>query len=375
MSRWAGTAGGLIGGGWAKVHGDLRKLKGAVLFLPVFIALFFLATGCGGSREYSSQEFLMDTIVEITAYAGSEEEAREGTQAAFDKIKAIADLTDRFPEKGSAAYERSDVCRINTMAGIEPVQVSDAVLEMLVLSQKYYEITEGAFDVTVGPLMDLWGFGTKPAVPDAAAIREKLKLVGMDKMTIDPQKKTVYLARPGMAVDLGGIAKGYAAEAAAKVLRDRGISQAVINAGGNVVVLGGKKGKDRWKLGIQDPRNSGGLIGVLALKNKVAVTSGDYQRYFESGGKRYHHLLDPETGMPARGAISVTVVCDSSAVGDILSTALFVLGPEKGLELAESLQGVEAVFVSAGKEIDVTEGLRKEITLNPGEEYSYDPNR
>ena len=348
-----------------------RGFAAAVLSLLVV----FAAVGCGGPKEYTGQQFLMDTIVEITVYADSEETAREGALAAFDAIKAIGDLTDRFPEEGSAAYQRSEVCKINSLAGIRPVQVGDDVLNMVELSKQYNELTGGAFDITVGPLMALWGFGTKPAIPEESAIQQKLALVGMDKVIIDKEAKTVFLQDKGMSMDLGGIAKGYAAEKAVKILSDKGITQAVVNAGGNVIVLGSKNGKDQWKLGIQDPRDSNSTIGVLALKDQAAVTSGDYQRYFESGGNRYHHLLDPATGWPSRGLISVTVVCDSSTLGDILSTALFVLGPEKGLELAERLEGVDALFVSQDKEITVTSGLKEKVTVTPGEAYSYDPGR
>lgn len=328
--------------------------------------------GCTGHEEYSSQQFLMDTVVDITVYAHREETAREGVLAAFDEIKRIADLTDRFPEKGSRAYALSDVCKINSMAGIRPVKVSDDVLTMVELSQKYYNTTERAFDITVGPLMDLWGFGGKPSVPSDRDIRGKLALVGMDKVIVDRQAKTVFLARKGMSLDLGGIAKGYAAEKAGERLKKMGVSQGVINAGGNIIVLGSKTLVQPWKIGVQDPRDSNNLIGVLALQDQAAVTSGDYQRYFEKGGRRYHHLLDPATGKPAAKLISVTVVCDSSTEGDILSTALFVLGPDRGLELAEKME-VEAVFVSKDKVISVTSGLKDKITVTPGEDYTYDP--
>jgi len=350
-----------------------RRLFLAILCLVIVLPVSFLGFGCTGPQEYTGQQFLMDTVIEITVYGQGEETNREAVLAAFDAIKEVADRTDRFAQKGTAAFERSDVCRINSMAGLQQVKVSHDVMEMLLLSKKYYEITGGAFDVTVGPLMDLWGFGSDPAVPKEEVVREKLKLVGMDKVLLDAKNDTVFLTQKGMSIDLGGVAKGYAAEKAAKVIEEKGIKQAIINAGGNVVVLGGKTERDPWKLGIQDPRDSSSLIAVLGLRDKAAVTSGDYQRYFESGGKRYHHLLDPATGMPAREAISVTVVCDSSAVADILSTALFVLGPEKGMELSRNLEGVDVLFVSSDKRITVTPGMREAVTVDPGEAYSYDP--
>lgn len=345
-----------------------------VVLAVVLSAAFLLVSGCRAPIEYSSQQFMMDTVVEITVFADDRETCRDAVLDAFDVFKAVADLTNRFPEPGTAAFDRSDVCRINSMAGIAPVSVSQEVLEILVLSKEYSELSGGAFDVTVGPLMDLWGFGTAPAVPSQEEIRVAVSLVDTGKLVLNEQDRTAFLSQKGMSLDLGGIAKGYAAGKCAQVLRDKGITGAIINAGGNVVTLGGKGNGDPWKVGIQDPRDGGSLIGVLALKDQAAVTSGDYQRYFDSSGKRYHHLLDPATGMPADALISVTVVCDDAAKADLLSTALFVLGPEKGLEIVQRLEGVEAVFVSRDKKISVTPGLKEVIEVQTGKDYSYDSN-
>lgn len=336
--------------------------------------LLSVVSGCARQKEYSSQQFLMDTVVEITVFGATEEKAREGAAAAFDEIKRIADLTDRFAHPGSKAFSRSDVCRVNSMAGISPVMVSRDVLTMVELSQEYNKITGGAFDITVGPLMDLWSFSRQPSVPPEKLLRERLSLVGMDKVVIDKNGKSVFLTRKGMSLDLGAVAKGYAAEKAAGILKEKGITQGIINAGGNVVVLGKKGNETPWKLGIQNPRDGDSLIGVLDIHDQAVVTSGDYQRYFEKSGVRYHHLLDPSTGKPARDLISVTVVCDSSARADILSTALFVMGKEKGMELLSRLHGVEALFVSRDKEITVTPGLEDKIQVTPGKDFSYDPN-
>lgn len=340
----------------------------------VFLSMVFMAGGCSSEKEYSSQQFLMDTVIDITVSSGSQDKSRIAVETAFDEIKRIADLTDRFPLKGSRAYNVSDVCRVNDKAGLEPVQVGDDVLTMLELSKQYSKITGGAFDVTVGPLMDLWGFGSEQQkVPGDTLLGQKLSLVGMDKVHLDREEKTVYLSKRGMSIDLGGIAKGYAAEKAAQVLKEQGIDRGVVNAGGNVVVLGSKNRREPWRVGIQDPRNSNDLIGVLSLSGQAAVTSGDYQRFFEKNGVRYHHLLDPATGQPAREAISVTVVCDSSTRADILSTAFFVMGREQALDLANRLEGVEVIFVGPDKRITVSSGLKELVEITPGKDFSYDP--
>jgi thiamine biosynthesis lipoprotein len=362
-----------------KVRSVFFPGRGVSLFSPLVVVLAVVLSGtltlvswCDALTEYSGQQFMMDTVVEITVFADDRETGRDAVLEAFDAFKEVADLTDRFPEPGTAAFERSDVCRINSMAGIAPVRVSQEVMEMLKLSKEYSELSGGAFDVTVGPLMGLWGFGTAPAVPSKEEIWDAVSLVDTGRLVLNEQDRTAFLSQKGMSLDLGGIAKGYAAGKAAQALRDKGITGAIINAGGNVVTLGGKGHGDPWKVGIQDPRDGGSLIGVLALKDQAAVTSGDYQRYFDSGGKRYHHLLDPATGMPADALISVTVVCDDAAKADLLSTALFILGPEKGRELVQRLEGVEAVFVSRDKTISITPGLKEVVEVQAGEDYSYD---
>ena len=177
-----------------------------------------------------------------------------------------------------------------------------------------------------------------------------------------------------MVLDLGGIAKGYASEKATEVLRKNGISRAVINAGGNIYVLGEKGLFTPWKLGIQDPRSSSNIVGILHVKDSAAVTSGDYQRFFEKGGRRYHHILNPVTGFPADGLTSVTVVAASSTEADILSTALFVMGLEKGMALLEDNPHVQAVFVTESKKIILSQGLKDNVEIFTEGDYAYDSN-
>ena len=339
----------------------MRKL--CVTFLVLMIAL--TGTACTGSagQEVRVQDFYMDTIISIQAYGDDREELRAAVDEAMQEFARIQALTDRYPEPGTEAYRRSEICRINENAGVQPVPAGEDVLEMVRLSLEYGDRSGGAFNIAVGGLMDLWGFGKDgvPQVPAAAEIQDCLQRISLADVLLDEAAGTVYLAKTGMILDLGAVAKGYAAEKAAAKLREAGVEEALINAGGNIVTVGLKDGTDKWRIGIEDPRHGGEYLGVLLLEDESAVTSGDYQRNFTEGGVLYHHILDPGTGMPARGTVSVTVVSTDSCLADILSTTLFVLGPEKGLEFLEQVDGAEAVFVGPDGSIRVSPGLEGRV--------------
>ncbi len=348
-----------------------RRLAGMALIVALAVSVVY-AFFYDRTKEYLSEEFLMDTLVSIKTYGNDLDDLKKATEQAFTEMRRIEDLTDRFAEPGTPAYAASDVCRINEQAGKKAVTVSSDVFAMLELSQKYYTLTKGAFDVTIGPVVDVWGFG-KPdqKVPGADMLKGALALVNNNDMVLDKQNMTVFLKNDGMCLDLGGIAKGYATQKAAEILEETGIQGALINAGGNIRVLGVKDEKTPWKIGIQDPRDSSRLIGTLDLKEESCVTSGDYNRYFMSEQVRYHHIISPFTGYPAAENMSVTVITQDAAVADILSTALFILSPQEALTLAEELPDTEAFIVTAEKQILFTNGL-KNVEVRAGEGYRYD---
>jgi thiamine biosynthesis lipoprotein len=341
------------------------------LGLVLGIGIIFFAQS--QERELMREEFLMDTLVSISTYGTDTDFLQEATQKAFLEIRRIADLTNRFPLPSITAAALSDVIRINEMAGIKPVVVDEDVFKMLQLAQEYNRLTEGAFDVTIGPVMDLWGFGReKQKVPTAGELQKALALVDSRKLILDQKAHSAFLNKKGMALDLGAVAKGYAVEKAAQVLEKEGVEKALINAGGNIRVLGKKEKWKPWKIGIQDPRTPSALMGILSLEDEAVVTSGDYNRTIQIAGKTYHHLLSPQTGYPVGYNISVTVVTRDAAQADLLSTALFLLEPQQALEFAAKLNKVEVVLVTADKKILCSPGLRGKIELRPGEEYSYD---
>lgn len=328
------------------------------------------------SHEYSSDQFLMDTLISVKVYGNDPETLKKAVDAAYAEMRRIAELSDGFPQPGTAAYRSSDVCRINAQAGKNPVRVDGDILAMLLLAKKYNELSEGAFDVTVGPLMDLWGFGgNNPHIPSPDQIQAALAYVGSKDLVLNEQDQTAFLRRKGMKLDLGAVAKGYATEKALQALQNMGIKKALIDAGGNIRVLGQNAHNTPWRIGIKDPRKSDAIVAVLPLVDTSAVTSGDYYRFFESGGKRYHHILDPRSGYPASRNMSVTVVTKDAGVADILSTVFFVHSPEKALEMAGKMAGVELFLVTADGRIRHTPTLVGKIEVKPGEAYRYDQGR
>lgn len=338
----------------------------SVLRLTILSLVLIMAAGCANKpaplQEYQRDNFVMDTLIHIQVYAPDQETGRQALDAAFGEFRRIADLSDQFAEKNLPDPDISDVYRVNKNAGIKPVQVSDDTLVMLQKSQYYACLTQGAFDHTVGPLMDLWGFGQEHyQVPKDAELKAALALVGYQRLVVNRQEKTVFLPDQGMKLDLGGIAKGYATDQAVGKLRQIGIKSALINAGGTIYALGCKPDGSPWKAGIQDPRDKNKIIAVIKVKDTALASSGDYERYFIEDGIRYHHILDPSTGKPAGQLMAATIAGASAAEADLLSTALFVLGHQSGTELLNKLSDIQAVFVDENKNITITPGLKNQI--------------
>ncbi len=289
----------------------------------------------------------MDTAVDVRAIGGGAEEA---VAAAFAEMKRVERLFSRY-------IDDSDISRINAGAG-QWVPVENEVIALLRKSIDYGNLTDGGFDVTIGPLISLWGFGTdERRIPADDALQAAMARVDYRSVSVDEEQLQVKIPQ-GFVLDLGGIAKGYAVDRGAAVLRDHGIRHGLINAGGDISVIGTRDGDDNpWRVGIQDPTQPSRVMAVVELIDSTVVTSGDYQRYFEKDGIRFHHIIDPATGFPADQVTSVTVVAPTAAAGDALSTALFVLGRDRAVELVEQLADVEAVIVSKDGDVWISPGL------------------
>lgn len=324
--------------------------------ISLILILAGLLSACGGPRLYQSQFFAMDTLVDVSLYAENSSQAQAALAGVEEEFRRLNDLTDRFAGQNLPDPEQSDVWRINHSFG-RPVTVSPDTLKMVTQALAMGFDSGGALDITVGKLMDLWDFGGSPHKPDAAEITRALKQVDYRLVRLETQSYAVTVPA-GMELDLGAVAKGYATERAGAVLREQGITQAIINAGGNVLALGRKPDGKKWQVGIRHPRDEGAIAGILELEDQAAVTSADSERFFLLDGIRYHHILDPSSGQPARKLVSVTIVAESSFEADLLSTAVFVLGREGSRYLLEFHPEAGAVFIDLDLQVEATENIK-----------------
>ena len=343
----------------------MLKYKSLLLILAITAIMITSCSAKDNSVPVEEQGFFMGTVITEKVYGSNAETAAKKVMDRIQQLEKI--MTINSPN--------SEIVLLNSSAGIDKVNLSPESIFVLNRAKYFSQLSNGAFDVTVGPLVKSWAIGTTDAkVPDKAEIEQLLKLVDYKSITIDEKSNTAQLLKKGQIVDLGGIAKGYAGDEAVKIYKEHDIKSAFINIGGNVVVLGSKPDKTPWKVGIQDPRATrDNYLGIVEVSNKAVVSSGDYERFFEKDGIRYHHILDPYTGYPANsGLMSVTIIADSSIDADALSTATFVLGLQKGIELIESLKGVEAIFITNDKKIYTTKGLKGNFKLtDESKDYEY----
>lgn len=264
--------------------------------------------------------FAMDTYMSITAYG---EKCEEAVEAAEREIQRLDELL-------STGNKDSEVSRLNKESGGE---LSEDTRYLIKRALDIYKDTDGVFDITIYPIMKLWGFaGDTFAVPDEKTLKETLSLVDASKLSYDEKNSQLSFGKKGMEIDLGGIAKGYTSDKVIDILKSYGIEHAMVNLGGNVDLLGKKIDGSEWRIAVQDPKDEDDYIGILSVSDKAVITSGGYERYFEEDGVRYHHIIDPSTGYPAdNGLISVTIISEDGTLADALSTSLFVMGKDKAI--------------------------------------------
>jgi len=331
------------------------KIRWLLISGGLFLLLACLLTPILRVRDITVREtqFLLGTAVEITVIDRERKKTSEAISHAFEKIQEIDKIANFY-------NPQSELSRVNYEAQYHPVKLSNDLWNMVEISYRYGAITEGAFDITVGPLIKLWGWGREhPQIPGSEKIKKTLPLVNYQLLELDYQQKTLFFKKPGMMIDLGGVAKGYALGKALEILKSHGIQHILISAG-QILAQGFNPYKKPWRIGLQHPRNSQQLLTIINITGGTIATSGDYQEFFEVNGKRYHHLLNPHTGMPARQCQSVSVLDEDSTLADILSTALFVLGPEKGRALAEKLK-IKALIVNDRGEVYFTSYFPREL--------------
>lgn len=343
-------------------------------FSILIAALCLCLTGCGKqTTEATAQIFAMDTVMEVAAYGEHAEQAVKYTE------KRIEELENRL----SRTKADSLVSGLNRDGSIRHLTYD--YWNLIARAKEYRDATNGAFDITIAPVMDAWGFtGDSFRVPEQSELDTLLKKVNSDAIQMLGSPSDSVTLGEGQAIDLGGIAKGYTSDWVEQTFRANGIESGKISLGGNVFVLGGKPDGSDWRVGIKDPRNESGLAAILSLRDAYAITSGGYERYFEENGKTYHHIIDPSTGYPAdSGLLSVTVVAadngpdwagaGNGAMCDAFSTALFVMGEEQALDFwRNGGYDFDLVLVTEDGRVVITAGLADRFEEVKDSGYTYE---
>ena len=334
-------------------------MKNKLMTMIVIVVLAMVNVGCSKTetdKQISQTEIFMGTPISITLYDGGNERVLD---KAFKKIIEIENSV-------SINKENTEIVRLNKSAGVDKVQLNNISYDILKKGLEYSKISNGSYDITVGPLVKLWSIGLEGAkVPSNDEINKTISYIDYNNLEINDSTKEAFLTKEGMEVDLGSIAKGYAADEIVKILKQEGVNSAIIDLGGNIYALGKKNSEDNWKIGIQNPfSNRGEVIGAIDVSDKTVVTTGVYERFIEKDGVKYHHILNPKTGYPYETDIAgVSIITNKSIDADALSTLVFTKGLEDGLKFVESLDGVDSVFITNDKKVYITQGIKNNFKL------------
>lgn len=348
-----------------------------VLILGIIITSF---TGCKSAdsyEKYSASFFdTFDTIISVVGYTKSEKEFKSYMGKIEDRFSELHKLFDKYHD-----YEGiNNIKTINDNAGIKPVKVDKKIIDMILFSKEWYYKSGEKTNIALGPVIKIWSEyrdeGTKhpedAELPPMDLLKEAKAYTDIEMVIVDEENSTVYLEDKHMSIDVGAVAKGYAAELVAREIEKEGLDSAIINAGGNIRTIGKPKDniREKWGIGLQNPDKSifsadSNILDTIFVNDGSVVSSGDYQRYYEVDGKIYHHIIDPDTLMPADYYDAVTLVTADSGLADFLSTTVFLMDIESSKALVESLEGVEAIWVFDDGSMVSTQGM-KDIMLSEG---------
>lgn len=301
----------------------------------------------------------MGTLVSITAVGRTHDLAAEAVSAGFQEVKRLEQMLSTW-------ISDSELSKVNAAAGRSAVRVSLETMVLVRKSLQVAEMTDGAFNIAIGPAVDAWNISAEPRLPTTTELAALKPLVDLQKVHTDVWERTIQLEQPGMRIDVGGIGKGYAADQVVTVMKKAGAAAGVVALSGDIKTFGRLPEGGAFRVGIRHPRKDGEIVAELDLQDEAISTAGDYERFFDKDGVRYHHILDPQTLQPARGCQSVSVVAKEGLWADGLDTGIFVLGAERGMELVEQLEDVEAVIVDAHGRVLVSSGLRNRVRLSSG---------
>lgn len=334
--------------------------------VPALAALALLA-GCDAapSRYEASFMDVFDTVTKVIIYADSAEEA----QARTDELHAILTRYHRLFDIYNDYEGVNSIKTVNDNAGVAPVAVDPETIALIQFAKEAYTLTGGRVNVAMGSVLSIWHEYREAGIEDPGSaalppmeeLRAAAEHTDIDDVVVDAEAGTVYLADPEMSLDVGAVAKGFAAERAADSMREAGVGSMLLSLGGNIRSIGSRADGKSWEVGVQNPEGDGMLLTLYA-DDVSLVTSGAYQRYYTVDSRRYHHIIDPETLMPAQYFLSVSVFTEDSALADALSTALFIMDLDDGRALVDSLEGVEAMWVDTEGAISETEGFASRVT-------------
>jgi thiamine biosynthesis lipoprotein len=327
----------------------------------LILSMSIILSGCNKNIEpVKRQTYALGTIIDFTILGEAD---KHKVNKAIDRaILRISEIENNM----SANIEESEISHVNRHGGKIRIRVSDDTLYVIKRALEFGEISNGKFDITIRPLIKLWNIGTeKERIPPKEQIHNIIKNIDYKNVEINDETNEVYLKSKDMGIDLGGIAKGYIGDEVRKIFKEEDIDSAVVSLGGNITLVGKKIDNSQWKVGVQNPESPrGSHIGILQLDETNIVTSGNYERYFEKDGKRYHHILDPKSGYPAEnGVISTTIITKDGACADALSTSTYILGLDEGMKLIESLPNVECIMVTEDKRVYSSSGIKDKFHL------------
>ncbi len=330
-----------------------RPLPAALVFLLmrcIAMSLLVLPPGSALAGWYKEQAAIMGTAVNVELWHDDEQQGKALTEAVMNEMNRIDSLMSSYKPDSELSY-------INAHAAAGPVTVGQELLSLIIRALDYSVITAGAFDITYASAGQYYDYRTGKK-PSEAQLQDVLPAINYRHVRIDTARSTIQYMRPGVRIDLGGIAKGYAVDRSIELLQQAGVNNAIVSAGGDTRVIG-KRWDRSWKIGIRNPRKQDGIISMVPLQDSAISTSGDYERYFEEDGVRYHHILNPGTGKSTHEVQSSSIIGADATDTDALSTSVFVLGVQQGIQLINALPGTEAIIIDNKGRMHYSNGLAR----------------
>jgi len=323
-----------------------------ILLLHISLILLFLSSSLKSQEIYTKKIVLMGSDFEITVVENNFEDANYFIDLAIKEISRIESLISSWDKNSQTSL-------INNSAGIKPVQVDKELFDLIYRSIRISDLTQGAFDISYASMDKLWYFDREmKKLPTSQQIAESVSKVGFQNIVLDEKNRTVFLKLKGMKIGFGAIGKGYAADKAKDILIENNVQSGIINASGDLTAWGQKPSGDDWMVAVVNPLNKSKVFSWLPIKNSSIVTSGNYEKFFNIGGKSYSHIIDPRTGYPSEGILSVTIISENAELADALATSVFVLGTDIGIDMINQLKNVDCIIINSDNKIIKSDNIQ-----------------